>query len=142
MDRPGQRRQKGEVAMGGTREKQGTVRYDVGDYEERPWGNWRVVDAADTFITKRVELKPGHRLSLQYHQHRSEHWVIVGGLGEALVDDTSREVRPGDYVVIPCGAVHRIQNTGDAMLVFVEVQFGEILDEKDIKRLSDDYARS
>lgn len=118
------------------------VRYDVGDYEERPWGNWRVVDAADTFITKRVELKPGHRLSLQYHQHRSEHWVIVAGLGEALVNDTSREVRPGDYVVIPCGAVHRIQNTGVAKLVFVEVQFGEILDENDITRLSDDYARS
>lgn len=117
------------------------VRYDVGDHEDRPWGNWRVVDAGSTFITKRVEVMAGHRLSLQFHRHRSEHWVIVDGSGEAVIGETKAQLRPGDYVAIPCGAKHRIHNTGTAPLVFVEVQFGEILDECDITRLDDDYSR-
>lgn len=117
------------------------VRYSVGDREERPWGTWRVVDAGHDFITKRVEVKAGHRLSLQFHRHRSEHWVIVAGTGEATVGDQVTAVGPGDYVVIPCGQQHRIHNTGDALLVFVEVQFGELLDERDIIRLDDDYSR-
>lgn len=117
------------------------VRYDVGDYEDRPWGNWRVVDAGAAFITKRVEVAAGHRLSLQLHRHRSEHWVIVEGCGEAVVGDSKAEIGPGDYVAIPCGTKHRIHNTGAEPLVFVEVQFGEILDERDITRLDDDYSR-
>lgn len=117
------------------------VRYDIGDYEDRPWGSWRVVDAGSAFITKRVEVTAGHRLSLQIHRHRSEHWIIVGGSGEATVDEMHTQLRPGDYVVIPCGAKHRIHNTGIEPLVFVEVQFGEILDESDITRLADDYSR-
>jgi len=118
------------------------VRYSVGEYEERPWGNWRVVDTGPTFITKRVEVKPGHRLSLQYHEHRSEHWVIVTGSGEATVDDKVTQVGPGDYVVIPRRAVHRLRNTGAEQLVIVEVQYGDILDEHDITRLQDDYSRN
>lgn len=117
------------------------VRYDVGDYEDRPWGNWRVVDAGATFITKRIEVMAGQRLSLQFHRHRSEYWVIVDGSGEATIGGTKAQLRPGDYVSIPCGATHRIHNTGTAPLVFVEVQFGEILDESDITRLDDDYLR-
>jgi mannose-6-phosphate isomerase len=117
------------------------VRYDVGDHEVRPWGNWRVVDVASNFITKRVEVMPGHRLSLQLHHYRSEHWVIVAGRGEATVGEQQIHVGPGDYVVIPCGAKHRIQCTGTEPLVFVEVQFGELLDESDITRLEDDYSR-
>lgn len=117
------------------------IRYDVGDHEDRPWGSWRVVDAAVCFVTKRVEVKPGHRLSLQFHHHRSEHWVIVAGNGEATIGNDRIPVAPGDYVAIPCGARHRIHNTGGAPLVFVEVQHGEILDENDITRLDDDYSR-
>src|SRR3546814_17661990 len=84
------------------------VRYDIGDYEDRPWGNWRVVDAADRFITKRVEVMPGHRLSLQFHFHRSEHWVIVAGSGEATVDDRLIQLKTGDYVTIPRSAERRV----------------------------------
>src|SRR3546814_3910523 len=71
------------------------------------------------------------RLSLQFHRHRSEHWVIVAGNGEATVDETIAQLKPGDHVIIPCGAKHRIRNTGGELLVFVEVQFGEIPDESD-----------
>lgn len=119
-----------------------TVRYAVGEHEERPWGRWRVVDTGAGFTTKRVEVKPGHRLSLQFHQHRSEHWVIVAGSGVATVDGEASPVAPGDYVVIPCGATHRIEATGNKTLIFVEVQHGALLDETDITRLEDDYSRT
>ncbi len=118
------------------------VRYAVGDHEERPWGNWRVVDTGATFTTKRVEVKVGHRLSLQYHRHRSEHWVIVAGSGEAIVGGDTIRIEAGRHVSIPSGVQHRIHNTGDVPLVFVEVQLGAILDETDIVRLEDDYARN
>jgi hypothetical protein len=60
--------------MDTTAKGQNAVRYDVGDQEDRPWGRWRVVDIGPTFISKRVEVHAGHRLSLQFHHHRSEHW--------------------------------------------------------------------
>src|SRR3546814_15193906 len=87
------------------------VRYDIGDHEDRPWGAWRVVDAAASFITKRVEVKPGHRLSLQFHRPRSEHWVIVAGNGEATVDTTIAQLKHDDHVSLTCGAHHAIHNT-------------------------------
>lgn len=118
------------------------VRYAIGDYEERPWGSWRVVDTGPTFTTKQVTLKVGHRLSLQFHNHRSEHWVIVAGSGEATVGGDRIRVEAGRHVNIPSGVQHRIHNTGDSLLVFVEVQLGELLDENDIVRLEDDYART
>src|SRR3546814_17612555 len=108
------------------------VRYDIGDHEDRPWGAWRVVDAAASFITKRVEVKPGHRLSLQFHRHRSEHWVIVAGNGEATVDETIAQLKTGDTVIIPCGAKQRIRQTGGGLLVFVEAPFGASLEEREM----------
>src|SRR3546814_15049563 len=79
------------------------VRYDIGDHEDRPWGAWRVVDAAASFITKRVEVKPWHRLSLQFHRRRSEHWVIGAATGKTTVDEPIAQHTPGDHVIIPCG---------------------------------------
>src|SRR3546814_20162743 len=86
------------------------VRYDIGDHEDRPWGAWRVVDAAASFITKRVAVKPGHRLSLQFHRHRSEHWVIVAGTGEATVDETIAQPTPGAHVILQIGTASRREN--------------------------------
>ncbi len=124
-----------------TSESQNAVRYAIGDQDDRPWGNWRVVDVGARFTTKRIEVKPGHRLSLQTHQHRSEYWVIVSGTGEATIGDERISVEPGHSLHIPCETKHRIHNTGDAALVFVEVQLGDLLDENDITRLEDDYSR-
>jgi mannose-6-phosphate isomerase-like protein (cupin superfamily) len=87
--------------------------------EERPWGRFEVLERADRYQIKRITVNPGHRLSLQYHHHRAEHWVIVAGSG------------------VP----HRIENTGTEPLVFIEVQYGEYLGEDDIVRLADDYHR-
>lgn len=120
---------------------QDVVRYSVGDHEERPWGSWRVVDTGPNFTTKQVEIKAGHRLSLQFHHHRSEHWIVVAGAGEATVGGDKVRVEAGHHVRIPTGVQHRIQNTGTVPLVFVEVQLGDLLDENDIVRLDDDYVR-
>ena len=117
------------------------VRYFPGEMGERPWGRWRVLETGDGFCVKRIEVEPGQRLSLQYHHHRSEDWIIVGGAGLVECDAEKLQVRAGDRVRIPLLAHHRIRNTGDATLVFIEVQHGSHLDENDIVRVEDDYGR-
>jgi mannose-6-phosphate isomerase len=118
------------------------VGYGVGDEDERPWGRWKVIGVGQGFIVKEIMVKPGARLSAQYHNHRAKHWTVVSGEGEAEIDGTARELRRGDHLHVPLQAVHRIRNTGSTPLIFVEVQVGDLLDETDIVRLSDDYGRT
>lgn len=117
------------------------VRYAPGETGERPWGRWRVLETGESFCVKRIEVEPGHRLSLQYHHHRSEDWVIVAGEGLVECDAEHIAVRAGDRVRIPLHARHRLSNKGAALLVVIEVQHGALLDENDIVRVEDDYAR-
>lgn len=124
------------------RDHQGSiVRYQPGETGERPWGRWRVLETGAGFCVKRIEVEPGHRLSLQYHQHRYEDWIIVAGAGEVQCDREIVAVKTGDRFRIPLLAHHRISNTGSERLVVIEVQHGALLDENDIVRLEDDYAR-
>ncbi|HOG69471.1 MAG TPA: cupin domain-containing protein, partial [Fibrobacteraceae bacterium] len=91
---------------------------------------------------KRIEVKPGERLSLQKHLHRSEHWVVVSGTATVTVGGKVFLVRPNESTYIPAGEVHRLQNEGRLPLVIVEVQVGEYTGEDDIFRVEDDYKRS
>lgn len=118
-----------------------TIRYQTGELGERPWGRWRVLQTGQCFCVKRIEVEPGHRLSLQYHNHRFEDWVVVAGVGLVECDKKLIEVKAGDHVRIPLLAQHRIGNTGSELLVIIEVQHGSLLDENDIVRVEDDYAR-
>ena len=111
------------------------------EYDERPWGNYQVLDEGSGFKVKRITVHPGKRLSLQKHARREEHWVVVSGRGIATRDDERIEIGPRDAVDVPAGAVHRVENVGDAPLVFVEVQHGDYLGEDDIVRLEDDFGR-
>ena len=108
---------------------------------KRPWGKYHKFHQEPGVWVKRVEVNPKARLSLQKHQHRSEKWIVVAGLGLAIVDGVEITVEPGVVVDIPLGAVHRIGNTGTELLVFIEVACGKELTEEDIIRLQDDYAR-
>jgi mannose-6-phosphate isomerase len=110
--------------------------------DQRPWGDYEVLDDTPTFKVKRMTVAPGQRLSYQRHERRSEHWFVVGGNGIVTLDGTDREVAPGVAVDVPRGTAHRIQNTGDTPLVFIEVQCGTYFGEDDIERLSDDYGRA
>jgi mannose-6-phosphate isomerase len=109
--------------------------------EQRPWGQFEVLSEADNHKVKRITVLPGHRLSYQYHRHRSEHWVIVAGSGVVTRDDEAIPVSANQSLHIPAGAKHRIENTGTDPLVFIEVQYGPYLGEDDIVRLADDYQR-
>ena len=110
-------------------------------YDERPWGSFTVLDTGDGFKVKRIEVKPGARLSYQRHQHRQEHWFVVAGTAVVTLDGTRIEVPTGSAVDIPLTAWHRVANEGDALLVFIEVQRGSYLGEDDIERAEDDYGR-
>jgi mannose-6-phosphate isomerase len=113
----------------------------VTEHADRPWGAYTVLAEAEDFKVKTIEVQPGQRLSYQRHSRRSEHWFVVGGEGAVTLDGNSIDVRRGDAVDVPVGTAHRIQNTGNVPLVFVEVQHGDYFGEDDIVRLDDDYGR-
>lgn len=111
------------------------------DTDRRPWGQYTVLaDEADHKV-KRIEVLPGHRLSYQTHDRRSEHWFVVRGSGAVTLDGEIHPVRPGTAVDISVGMAHRIENTGPGQLVFIEVQHGDYFGEDDIVRLDDDFGR-
>ncbi|HEV2827306.1 MAG TPA: phosphomannose isomerase type II C-terminal cupin domain [Pyrinomonadaceae bacterium] len=111
-------------------------------FDQRPWGTFTVLDEADGFKVKRIEVLPGKRLSYQKHAQRAEHWVVVEGVAKVTLDDKDVIVNAGEAIDIAIGAAHRVENPGDKMLVFIEVQRGGYLGEDDIVRLQDDFGRA
>lgn len=109
--------------------------------ENRPWGSYTVLDEGPDYKVKRIEVLSGKRLSYQKHASRAEHWVVVGGRAEVMLDGTLHDLTCGQAIDIPLGAAHRIGNAGTDRLVFIEVQRGNYLGEDDIVRLEDDYGR-
>ncbi|WP_104741881.1 mannose-1-phosphate guanylyltransferase/mannose-6-phosphate isomerase [Helicobacter ailurogastricus] len=109
--------------------------------EYRPWGSFEVLLERPFFKVKLLEIAPHKRLSLQRHQHRSEHWVVVEGVASVVVGKKSLSVPTNESVFIKQGQVHRLGNDTNQPLKILEVQCGEILDESDIERLHDDYQR-
>lgn len=109
--------------------------------EQRPWGAWYVLDEGHGYKVKRIEVRPGARLSYQTHARRSEHWTVVQGTATCTLDGVTFEVRTGDSLDVAIGTAHRIANLHDDDLVVVEVQRGEYTGEDDICRLEDDYGR-
>jgi len=116
-------------------------KYHNSEIGERPWGRWTVLDAGAGFTVKKIEIEPGHRLSLQYHHHRSEHWLVIEGEGEVEIDEKTISIAQRSHVHIPLKAVHRVKNIGSSTLIILELQQGDVLDENDIVRIEDDYAR-
>ena len=90
---------------------------------------------------KRIVVNPGAALSLQSHNHRSEHWIVVEGTAKVTIDDDVRTVTENQSVYIPLGAVHRMENPGKLPLTLIEVQTGSYFGEDDIIRYDDVYAR-
>jgi len=108
----------------------------------RPWGYYESIDMGERFQVKRIVVVPGGILSLQKHQHRSEHWVVVKGTAEVTIGDQVRAVHENESVYIPIGSVHRMANKGKIPLELIEVQTGSYFGEDDIERLEDVYKRS
>jgi len=110
-------------------------------FDRRPWGTFTVLDEGDGFKVKRIEVLPGKRLSYQQHAQRAEHWVVVQGNAKVTLDGQDVIVKPGEANDIAVGTAHRVENPGDELLVFIEVQRGNYLGEDDIVRLQDDFGR-
>jgi mannose-1-phosphate guanylyltransferase/mannose-6-phosphate isomerase len=107
----------------------------------RPWGSYKILEEDKNFKVKRIEVNSKAQLSLQLHEHRCEHWIIVEGEGEVVIDDKVIQVKSNDKLFIPKGSKHRIKNNGLHPLVFIEVQYGDNLAEEDIIRFEDIYGR-
>jgi len=107
----------------------------------RPWGFYETLIHGDRFQVKRIVVTPGHKLSLQKHFHRAEHWVVVAGSAVVTRDAEVMLVRENESVYLPLGCVHRLENPGRIPLTLIEVQSGSYLGEDDIVRFEDTYGR-
>ena len=108
----------------------------------RPWGYYQDIDIAPRYRVKRIVVKPGSKLSLQKHFHRSEHWVVVKGTAEVTVGEAVRDrARKRIRSISLSASVHRLANPGKIPLELIEVQVGSYLGEDDIVRLDDVYGR-
>jgi mannose-1-phosphate guanylyltransferase len=107
----------------------------------RPWGTYTVLEDHTNFKIKRIVVKPGHRLSLQRHSHRSEHWVVVSGTATVQKGDTEIVISRNESTYISIGEMHRLTNNGKIPVVLIETQVGEYVGEDDIERFEDDYQR-
>ncbi len=107
----------------------------------RPWGFYEILSDRADHKVKRIVVYPGKRLSLQRHQHRDEHWYIVAGEALMTLDNQQLQLHQGDSIDIPRRTVHRIENTTEADMTFIEVQSGDYFGEDDIERLEDDFGR-
>ncbi len=109
--------------------------------EERPWGSWTILETGPNYKIKRLEVTPGHKLSLQMHFHRSEHWIVLSGTAKVTKNGDELIVRVGESTFVPSGTKHRLENPGGIPLVIIEIAQGEHITEDDIVRFDDDYGR-
>jgi mannose-6-phosphate isomerase len=114
----------------------------INEFDRRPWGNYTVIDEAENFKVKRIEVLPAKRLSYQRHFRRAEHWFVVRGIAKVTLNGREFLVKTGESVDIPTETAHRVENP-DAreLLVFIETQTGDYFGEDDIERLEDDFGR-
>ncbi|HBG49610.1 MAG TPA: mannose-6-phosphate isomerase [Cyanobacteria bacterium UBA9971] len=109
--------------------------------DKRPWGNYEVLSDKPDYKVKKIEVFPKGELSLQRHKLRSEHWQIVSGEAVVTLEDQKIKLSAGESIDIPLGAKHRIENTSNQNMIFIEVQRGDYFGEDDIERFEDKYGR-
>ncbi len=107
----------------------------------RPWGTYTILEDTPGYKIKRIVVKPGKRLSLQKHFHRSEHWIVVSGTATVTVGNDIKIIRPNESTYIKIGEIHRLENEGKIDVILIEAQVGEYTGEDDIVRLQDDFKR-
>ena len=129
-----------KIAVNKLKEK-GAAQAETLPRDYRPWGWYESIALGPRFQVKRIVVNPGAALSLQSHNHRSEHWIVVEGTAKVTIDDQVKTVTENQSVYIPLGAVHRMENPGKLPLTLIEVQTGSYFGEDDIIRYEDVYSR-
>lgn len=108
----------------------------------RPWGFYKTVVLSEFVQMKVLQVFPHQMLSLQYHKHREEHWIVVKGSGQMTIGESVKEIKEGSYIFIPKGCMHRVKNVSEQNpLIIAEVQLGDYFGEDDIIRIEDSYGR-
>ena len=107
----------------------------------RPWGYYTVLAQGNGFLTKMIQVNPGQKLSVQSHNHRSEHWVVLEGMAKVLLEGKEHILSPGHSIDIDVKEIHSLQNPYEDVLKIIEVQKGDLLIEEDIVRYEDMYGR-
>lgn len=108
----------------------------------RPWGNYISIDEGDNWKVKKIEVNPKESLSLQLHNHRAEHWIVISGLAAVEIDERKFTLKENESCFIPINTKHRLSNPSELPLKIIEVQSGSYLGEDDIKRFKDKYGRN
>jgi mannose-1-phosphate guanylyltransferase/mannose-6-phosphate isomerase len=138
---PADRDQDVRVAVD-TLKQQGRSQAVAHSYVSRPWGSYKNLQAGTNFLVKEINVSPGVQLSLQYHNHRAEHWVVVEGSARVTNGDDIFDLYPNQSTYIPVGVRHRLENIGSKTLRLIEVQTGNLINEEDIVRIQDDFGRA
>ena len=118
-----------------------TTHNEIGKTYERPWGTYKTLEQGPGYQVKIIRVKPGGRLSLQRHQQRAEHWVVIEGEPTITLNDKTRQYKVNETLHIGVQDIHRLENLTDKPVAIVEVQIGAYLGEDDIERLEDVYGR-
>ncbi|RCW47878.1 mannose-1-phosphate guanylyltransferase/mannose-6-phosphate isomerase [Paenibacillus prosopidis] len=110
--------------------------YHVDDY--RPWGHYQVIEEEkNVYRIKKITVALGKKLSYQLHHRRSEHWIVVNGIGKVTINGVEQLVRTGESIFIKEGQKHKLENAGWIPLEIIEVQMGSYLEEDDIERFDE-----
>ena len=109
---------------------------------ERPWGSYEIILKSDKYQIKRIMVLKNQKLSLQSHKMRDEHWVMVIGTGTVNINDNVFTLKENEHIFIPKGSKHRMSNNTENDIVFIEIQYGDYLEEDDIIRYEDIYGRA
>jgi len=107
------------------------------NFVKKKWGSYEVINEGKKYTVKKLIVEPDGQLSLQSHKGRSEHWLVAQGEAEVIINDETFNLIENKHIFIPQGAKHRLANRGDQTLIVIEMWFGELLDENDIKRYED-----
>ena len=110
--------------------------------EERPWGTFENILDEKNYLVKKLTVYPKHKLSLQYHNNREEHWIVTSGKGKVTISGKQFQAEVGSRFFIKRKDIHRIENDNEEPLVLIEVQLGDKISEEDIVRLEDTYGRN
>lgn len=107
----------------------------------RPWGKYEILTQGNNYKVKKISVEPGASLSLQSHEKRAEHWVVVEGMARIINGEKSLVLHENESTYIPAQTIHQLANDGKTSLVIIEVQTGDYLEEDDIIRYKDQYGR-